>query len=168
MESLSLYMPINFHVHTLSPNQSKYADFQGNTHLSLKNDLSKIQMKGQKGHLILCPLLNIFNCTSGTEPVHARIIQKFTSAPKGRTIRRLMKRGGGGAGEVQNQYSRKGKSNEKNSRTPINPKKYSCYGLKKNLQKEFDNNKIFLRLKNSPPPSRNFSNGPSLINPSLK
>ena len=36
-----------------------------------------------------------------------------------------------GAGEVQKKYSRKGKLNEKNSCTPINPKKYSCYGLKK-------------------------------------
>ena len=102
MESLSLYVPINFHVHTLSPNQSKYADFQENTLPSLKNDLSKIQIEGQKGYLILCPLLNIFNWTSGTEPVtlraealrepvHARIIQKFTYAPKGWTIRKLMK-----------------------------------------------------------------------------
>ena len=33
---------------------------------------------------------------------------------------------------------------------------------KKNSYKEFDNEKKFLRLKNSPPP-HNFSNGPSLI-----
>ena len=39
--------------------------------------------------------------------------------------------GGGGAGEVQKKNSRKGKLNEKNSCTPINPKKYSCKGLKK-------------------------------------
>ena len=39
--------------------------------------------------------------------------------------------GGGGAGEVQKKNSRKGKLNEKNSCTPINPKTYSCYGLKK-------------------------------------
>ena len=38
--------------------------------------------------------------------------------------------GGGGSGEVQKKYSRKGKLNEKNSCTPINPKKYSCFGLK--------------------------------------
>ena len=31
---------------------------------------------------------------------------------------------GGGAGKVQKKYSRKGKLNEKNSCTPINPKKY--------------------------------------------
>ena len=42
-----------------------------------------------------------------------------------------MRGGGGRAGEVQKKYSRKGKLNEKNSCTPINPKKYSCYGLKK-------------------------------------
>ena len=66
---------------------------------------------------------------------------------KGRTIRKLM----GGAGEVQKKNSRKGKLNEKNSCTPINPKKYSCYGLKKFI-KEFDNEKKFLRLENSPPP----------------
>ena len=33
---------------------------------------------------------------------------------------------------------------------------------KKNSYKEFDNKKKFLRLENSPPPSHNFSNGPSL------
>ena len=38
---------------------------------------------------------------------------------------------GGGAGEVQKKYSRKGKLNEKNSCMPINPQKYSCYGPKK-------------------------------------
>ena len=41
---------------------------------------------------------------------------------------------------------------KKNSCTPINPKKYSCYWLKKNSYKEFDNEKKFLRLENSPPP----------------
>ena len=50
---------------------------------------------------------------------------------KGRTIRKLIGGGGGGAGEVQKKFSRKGKLNEKNSCTQINPKKYSCYGLKK-------------------------------------
>ena len=53
---------------------------------------------------------------------------------------------------------------KKNSCTPINPKKYSCYGLKKNSYKEFDNEKKFLRLENSPLPPHNFSNGPSLSN----
>ena len=33
---------------------------------------------------------------------------------------------------------------------------------KKNSYKEFDNEKKFLRLENSPPPPHNFSNGPSL------
>ena len=35
-----------------------------------------------------------------------------------------------GGGGVQKNYSSKGKLNEKNSCTPINPKKYSCNGLK--------------------------------------
>ena len=71
--------------------------------------------------------------------------------------------GGRGAGEVQKKYSRKGKLNEKKKKcTPINPKKYSCHGLKKNLYKEFDNEKKFLQLENSPPLPHNFSNGPSL------
>ena len=48
--------------------------------------------------------------------------------------------GGGGTGKVQKKYSAKGKLNEKNSCTPNNPKKYSCYGLK-NSYKEFDNKK---------------------------
>ena len=47
---------------------------------------------------------------------------------------------------------------KKNSRTPINPKKYSCKGLKK-----IHNEKKFLRLENSPPPPKTFSNGPSLL-----
>ena len=50
---------------------------------------------------------------------------------------------------------------KKKSCTPINPKKYSCYGLKKNSYKEFDDEKKFLRLENSPS-LHNFSNGPSL------
>ena len=36
----------------------------------------------------------------------------------------------------------------------LRPKKNSC--------KEFDNEKKFLQLENSPPPPHNFSNGPSL------
>ena len=38
-------------------------------------------------------------------------------------------------------------------------------GPEKNSYKEFDNEKKFLRLENSPPhpPPHNFSNGPSLI-----
>ena len=38
--------------------------------------------------------------------------------------------GGGGKKYKKYIYSRKGKLNEKRSCTPINPKKYSCYGLK--------------------------------------
>ena len=61
-----------------------------------------------------------------------------------------------GAGEVQKKYSRKGKLNKKKLCTPINPKKYSCYGLKKNSYKKFDNEKKFLRLENPPPPPITF------------
>ena len=50
--------------------------------------------------------------------------------------------GWGGAGEVQKKYSRKGKFNEK--KFMLWPKKNSC--------KEFDNEKKFLWLENSPPP----------------
>ena len=46
----------------------------------------------------------------------------------------------------------------------MNPKKYSCYGLKLKFMKEFDNEKKFPRLKNpTTPPPHNFSNGPSVI-----
>ena len=42
---------------------------------------------------------------------------------------------------------------KKISCTPINPKKYSCYGLKKSSYKEFAlEPKKFMRLENSPPP----------------
>ena len=47
---------------------------------------------------------------------------------KGRTIRKLM---GGGGAKYKKKNKRKGKLNEKNSCTPINPKKYPCYRLKK-------------------------------------
>ena len=50
---------------------------------------------------------------------------------------------GGGGGRSTKNNSRKGKLNEKNSCTPINPKK--------NSYKEFDNEEKFLRLDNSPP-----------------
>ena len=63
---------------------------------------------------------------------------------------------GGGTGEVQKKYSRKGKLNEKNSCTPINPKKYSCYGLKKNSYKEFDNEKKIAVARKFPTPTITF------------
>ena len=66
-------------------------------------------------------------------PPHLLI--KLIALYKGRTIKKLMgERGGGGAFEVQKKYSRKGKKHEKNSCIPINPKKYSCYGLKKLIE----------------------------------
>ena len=66
-------------------------------------------------------------------PPHLLI--KLIALYKGRTIKKLMgETGGGGAFEVQKKYSRKGKKQEKNSCIPINPKKYSCYGLKKFIE----------------------------------
>ena len=63
----------------------------------------------------------------------------------------------GGAGEVQKKNSRKGKLNEKNSCTPINPKKYSCYGLKKIHTRNFITKKIPAARKfPSPPPPITF------------
>ena len=49
---------------------------------------------------------------------------------------------------------------KKSSCTPINPKKYSCYGqIKKKIIPEFDNEK---KIPAIPPPPHNFSNGLSL------
>ena len=45
---------------------------------------------------------------------------------------------------------------KKNSRTPINPKKYSCYGLKKVHTRNVIRKKKFLRFKNPPPPPITF------------
>ena len=79
------------------------------------------------------------------------------------TIRKLI---GGGASEVQKKYSRKGKLNEKNSCTSINPKKIFILWPKIKIHTR---NLITKKIpaKNSPniplPPPHNFSNGPSLI-----
>ena len=80
---------------------------------------------------------------------------------KGRTIRKVI-RGGEGTGEVQKKYSHKGKLNEKNSCTPINPKKYSCYDLKKNHTRNLITKKHSCGSKIPPPPPINIFNGPSL------
>ena len=80
-------------------------------------------------------------------------------------LEKLWEEGGGGgrAGEVQKNYLRKGKLNEKKLCTSIDPKKYSCFGLKeirtRNLitKKNSCGSKIPL-----PPPPNNLSNGPSL------
>ena len=50
---------------------------------------------------------------------------------------------------------------EKNSCTPINPKKYSCKGLKK-FHKNLITKKIPAARKFPSPPPHNFSHGPSL------
>ena len=76
---------------------------------------------------------------------------------KGPTIRKVMR-----GGQVQKKYSRKGKLNEKNSCTPINPKKYSCYGLKNIHTRNLIRKKNSCGSKIRLPPPHNFSNGPSL------
>ena len=67
----------------------------------------------------------------------------------------------GGAGQVQKKYSHKGKLNEKKLCTPINPKKYSCYGLKKNHTRNLITKKHYCGSK-IPTPHHNSSNGPFL------
>ena len=63
--------------------------------------------------------------------------------------------GGGGVGGAKyKKIFAQGKIKwKKNSCTPINPKKYSCHGLKKkNSYKEFDNEKIPAARKFPTPP----------------
>ena len=59
--------------------------------------------------------------------------------------------GEGGGRRTKKKYSRKGKLNEKNFCTPINPKKIFMLWPTKNSYKEFDNEKKILRLENSSP-----------------
>ena len=66
--------------------------------------------------------------------------QTLLGAPKEKRPRDEV--GGRRAKYKKDIYSRKGKLNEKNLYTPINPKKYSCYGLKLKFMKEFDKEKI--------------------------
>ena len=63
---------------------------------------------------------------------------------------------GGGAGEVQKKYSRKGKLNEQNSCTLILPSKIFMLWPKKNSYKEFDNEQNSCRSKIPPPPPITF------------
>ena len=67
----------------------------------------------------------------------------------------------GGRAKYTKKKSRKGKLKEKNSCTPINPKKYSCYDLKKFIQGIWERKKI-LAARKFPSLPHNFSNGPSL------
>ena len=72
-----------------------------------------------------------------------------------RELKQTLLEGGGGGGrraEYKKKYSRKGKLNEKKSCTPINPKKYSSYGLKLKFMKEFHKEKNFSGTKIPPPP----------------
>ena len=70
--------------------------------------------------------------------------------------------GGGGVGEEQKNMRARENYKKKNSCTPINPKKYSCYGLKKIHIRNLITGKISCGSKipvPSPPPPHNFSNG---------
>ena len=69
---------------------------------------------------------------------------------------------GGEAGEVQKKYSHKGKLNEKNSCTPIDPKKYSCHTLKKIHPRNLITKKNSCGSK-IPHPHHKLSNGPWLL-----
>ena len=75
--------------------------------------------------------------------------------------------GVGWGGQSTKKYSRKGKLNEKNSCTPINAKRSSCYGLKKIHTGNLITKKNSCGSKIPPPPTtpNNFSNGPSLNEP---
>ena len=63
-----------------------------------------------------------------------------------------------GGGRSTKKYSPKGKLNEKNHARQFILKKYSCYGVKKNSYKEFDNQKKIPAARKfpSPPPPITF------------
>ena len=69
--------------------------------------------------------------------------------------------GGGKEGEVQKKIRAKENKMKKILARQLTLKNIHAIALKKSY-KEFDNDKKFLRLENSPSP-HNFSNGPSLI-----
>ena len=73
------------------------------------------------------------------------------------TIRKLM--GGRGRRSTKKIYTQGKIKWKKNPCTPINPKKYSCYGLKKIHTGKI---KIPAARKPPPPPAHNFSYGPFL------
>ena len=70
--------------------------------------------------------------------------------------------GGGERRAKYKKYSHKGKLKEKNSCTPINPKKYLLYVLKKIHTRNLITTKIPAARKFPPFHPHNFSNGPSL------
>ena len=68
---------------------------------------------------------------------------------------------GGGRSTKKNIRARENQT-KKNSCTPINPKKYSCYGLKKIHTRNLITKKSSCGSKIPLPPAHNFSNGPFL------
>ena len=76
----------------------------------------------------------------------------LTDTPfKGGTSRKLLEGEGGEGGRSTKKYSRKGKLKEKKFMHAINPKKCSCYGLKKILTRNLVTNKNFCGSKISHP-----------------
>ena len=70
----------------------------------------------------------------------------------------------GGGGEVQKNIRARENQMRKKSCTPISPKKYSCYCLKKIHTRNLRNEKNSSGTKIPLSPPHNFSNGPSLSN----
>ena len=114
-----------------------------------------------------CARINwIVSCQSGFFGLYAPHAFNFHLArPKMDVVRdRPLENLWRGGGRSTKKIFAQGKITRKkiHALTPFNPKIYSCYALKKNSYKEFDNEKKFLRLENSPSTPHNFSNGPSL------
>ena len=114
----------------------------------------------KENHSILPPLRNVLRIYLSTSPVAGvtRLLRPLKDGP----LENLR-----GDGRTTKKYSRKGKSNEKNSCTPINPKKIFMPCPKKKIH-----TRNLITKKNSygpkiPHPHHNFSNGPSLMKPLL-
>ena len=113
----------------------------------------------KENHSILPPLRNVLRIYLSTSPVAG--VTRLLRPLKDGALENLW-----GDGRSTKKYSRKGKLNEKNSCTQINPKKYSCHVLKK------IHTRNLITKKNSygpkiPHPHHNFSNGPSQMKPLL-
>ena len=113
----------------------------------------------KENHSILPPLRNVLRIYLSTSPVAG--VTRLLRPLKDGALENLW-----GDGRSTKKYSRKGKLNEKNSCTQINPNKYSCHVLKK------IHTRNLITKKNSygpkiPHPHHNVSNGPSQMKPHL-
>ena len=113
----------------------------------------------KENHSILPPLRNVLRIYLSTSPVAG--VTRLLRPLKDGALENLR-----GDGRSTKKYSRKGKLNEKNSCTQINPKKYSCHVLKKIHTRNLIAKKDSYGPK-IPHPHHNFSNGPSLMKPLL-